>query len=78
MGPDVQRNVYMELAKIKSIKPVDYAFNMIKWHSVMESKCILIEQKLPGSHHKLQFIMDYLDVSLTVEEKSFKVKISII
>ncbi len=33
--PDVQTNVYAELAKIKTIKLVDYAFNIIKWHSVM-------------------------------------------
>jgi len=78
MCPDVQANVYMELSKIKSIKPVDYAFNMIKWHSAIESKHILIEQKLPGSFHKSQFIMDYLDASLTVEVKSFKAKLSII
>jgi hypothetical protein len=36
MHPDVQTNVYSELAKIKSIKPVDYAFNTVKWHSAME------------------------------------------
>jgi hypothetical protein len=51
---------------------------MIKWHLAIESKHISIEQKLPGSYHKLQFIMDYLDASLTVEVKSFKAKISII
>jgi hypothetical protein len=28
---DVQMNVYAELAKIKTIKPVDFAFNIIKW-----------------------------------------------
>jgi hypothetical protein len=77
MCPDVQANVYMELAKIKSIKSAAYAFNMIKWPAI-ESKCISIEQKLPGSYHELQLIMDYLDVSLTVELKSFKSKISII
>ncbi len=37
MCPDVQANVYMELAKIKSIKPIDYAFNMVKWHSAIKS-----------------------------------------
>ncbi len=52
MHPDIQANVYMELAKVKSIKPVNYAFNMSKWHSAIESKRILIEQKLPGSYHK--------------------------
>ncbi len=76
--PDVQANVYMELSKIKSIKPVNYAFIMIKWHLAIESKCILIEQKLHRSYHKLQFIMDYLDASLTVEVKSFKAKIIMI
>jgi hypothetical protein len=38
MHPDTQANVYMELAKIKSIKPVNYTFNMIKWHMAIESK----------------------------------------
>jgi hypothetical protein len=76
--PDVQANIYMELAKIKSIKPVDCAFNMFKWHSAIESKRISIEQKLPGSYHESRFIMDYLDAFLTVEVKSFKAKISII
>jgi hypothetical protein len=78
MCPDAQANVYMKFAKIKSVKPVNYTFNMIKWHSAIESKCILIEQKLPGSYHKLQVIIDYLDASLTVEVKSIKAKISII
>ncbi len=76
--PDVQANVYMELVKIKSIKPVDYAFNMVKWHSAIESKCILIKQKLPGAYHESQYIMDYLDASLTAEVKSFKAEINII
>jgi hypothetical protein len=78
MRPDVQVNVYMELVKIKSIKPVDYAFNMVKWHSAIESKCILIEQKLPEAYHKSQYIMDYLDASLTAKVKSFKAEINII
>jgi hypothetical protein len=30
MHPDVQANVYMEIVKIKLIKPVDYAFNLVK------------------------------------------------
>jgi hypothetical protein len=72
MHPDVQMNVYAELAKIKSIKPVDYAFNIIKWHFAMESKCISIENKVPGVYHESQYIMDYLVASLTVEVKSFK------
>jgi hypothetical protein len=38
MHLDVQTNVYSELAKIKSIKPVDYAFNIVKWHAAIESK----------------------------------------
>jgi hypothetical protein len=38
MHPDVQTNVYSKLAKIKSINPVDYAFNIVEWHSAMESK----------------------------------------
>ena len=46
MYPDVQTNVYAELAKIKAIKPVDHGYNVVKWHSAMESKCIAIEQKV--------------------------------
>jgi hypothetical protein len=49
--PDVQTNVYAELAKIITIKPVDYAFNIIKWDLAMESKCILITNKIPGAYH---------------------------
>jgi hypothetical protein len=78
MRTNVQTNVYAELAKIKSIKPVDYGYNIVKWHSAMESKCISIKQKVPGSYHETQYIMDYLDASLTVEVKSFKVEINII
>ena len=78
MRPDVQTNVYAELAKIKSIKPVDHAFNIIKWHSAMESKRISIEYKVPGAYHESQYIMDYLDASLTVEVKSFKAEVNII
>jgi hypothetical protein len=51
MRPDVQMNAYAELAKIKSIKPIDYAFNIVKWHSAMESKRISIENKVPGVYH---------------------------
>jgi len=78
MCPDVQTNVYAELAKIKAIKPVDHGYNIVKWHSAMESKHIAIEQKVPGSYHESQFIMDYLDASLTIEAKSFKAEVNII
>ena len=78
MRPDVQTNVYAELAKIKGIKPVDHGYNIVKWHSAMESKRIAIEQKVPGAYHESQFIMDYLDASLTIEAKSFKAEVSII
>jgi hypothetical protein len=78
MCSDVQTNVYAELAKIKSIKPVNHGFNIVKWHSAMESKRIAIEQKVPGSYHESQYIMDYLDASLTVEAKSFKAEVNII
>ncbi len=78
MRLDVQANFYMELTKIESVKQVDYAFDMIKWHLAIESECILIKQKLPGSCHKLQFIMDYLNASLTAKKKNFKTEISII
>ncbi len=78
MRPDVQANVYMELAKIKSIKPTNYDFNMVKWHSAIESKHIMIEQKLPGSYHELLYIMDYLNAAQWVKIKSFKAKVSII
>jgi hypothetical protein len=76
--PVVETNVYTELAKIKSIKLVDYAFNIIKWHSAMESKHISIENKVPGVYHESQYIMDYLDASLTVEVKSFKAEVNIL
>jgi hypothetical protein len=78
MHPDVQTNVYSELAKIKSIKPVDYAFNIVKWHSALESKQISIDAKVLGAYHKSQYIMDYLDASLTVDVKSFKAEINIL
>jgi hypothetical protein len=78
MRPDVQTNVYAELAKIKSIKPVDHGYNVVKWHSAMESKRIAIEQKVPGLYHESQFIMDYLYASLTIEAKSFKSEVNII
>jgi hypothetical protein len=76
--PDVQTNIYTELAKIKTIKPVDYAFNIIKWHSAMESKRIWITNKVPGAYHQSQYIMDYLDASLTIEVKSFKAEVNIL
>ena len=78
MRPNVQTNVYAELAKIKSIKPVDHGYNVVKWHSAMESKRIAIEQKVPGLYHESQFIMDYLYASLTIEAKSFKSEVNII
>jgi hypothetical protein len=78
MRPDIQTNVYAELAKIKNIKPVDYAFNIIKWHSAMEIKCISIKNKVPGAYHESQYIMDYLNASLTIEVKSFKAEVNIL
>ena len=44
----------------------------------MESKRILITNKIPGAYHESQYIMDYLDASLTVEVKSFKAKVNIL
>jgi hypothetical protein len=78
MHPDIQANVYMKNLPNKSIKPVNYAFNMIKWHLAIESKCVLIEQKLPGSYHKSQFIVDYRNASLTVEVQNLISEISIV
>jgi hypothetical protein len=77
MHPGVQTNVYAELAKCEAIKPVDHAYNIVRWHLAMESKCIGIEQKVPGSYHESQYIMDYLDASLTVDAKSFKAEANI-
>ncbi len=37
----------------------------------MESKCISIEQKVPGLCYESQYIIDFLNASLTVEVKSF-------
>jgi hypothetical protein len=68
----------LKLAKIKSIKPVDYAFNIIKWNSAMEFKHISIENKVPGVYHESQYIMNYLNASLTVEVKSFKAEVKIL
>jgi hypothetical protein len=78
MRPDVQTNVYTKLAKIKAIKPVDHGYNMVKWHSAMESKCIAIEIKVPGSYHESQYIMDYLDATLTIEAKTSIAEVNII
>jgi hypothetical protein len=78
MRPDVQTNVYAKLAKIKAIKPVNHGYSVVKWHSAMESKRIAIEEKVPGWYHKSQFIMDYLDASLTIKTKSFKAEVNII
>jgi hypothetical protein len=78
MHPNVQTNVHTELAKIKSIKPVDYAFNIINWYFAIESKRIIIENKVPGVYHESQYIMDYLNASLTVEVKSIKAEVNIL
>ncbi len=78
MRPDVQTNVYSELAKIKSIKPANHAFHIVKWHSAMEFKWISIKEKVPGIYHESQYIMDYPDASLTVVVKSFKAKVNIL
>ncbi len=81
MHLDVQTSVYSELAKIKSIKLVDYAFNIVKWYSAMESKQISpisIDAKVLGAYHESQYIMVYLDASLTVDVKSFKAEINIL
>jgi hypothetical protein len=78
MCPDVQTNVYAKLAKIKNIKPIDYAFNIVKWHSAMESKRISIDTKVPGAYRKSEYIIDYLDASLTANAKSFKAEINIL
>ena len=78
MRPDVQTNVYAKLAKIKNIKPIDYAFNIVKWHSAMESKRISIDTKVPGAYRKSEYIIDYLDASLTANAKSFKAEINIL
>ncbi len=77
-APDLQTNVYAELAKIKAIKPVNHGYNMVKWHSAMESKCIAIGLRVPGSYHESQYIMDYLDAALTFEAKTFKAEVNII
>jgi hypothetical protein len=78
MHLEVQTNVYAKLAKIKNIKPVNYGFSIVKWHSAMESKCISIDTKVPGAYQKSQYIMDYLNASLTVEAKSFKGEVNIL
>jgi hypothetical protein len=78
MHPDVQMNVYAELAKIKAIKPADYGFDVLKWHLAMETKRISIEQKVPSAYDQSQYIMDYLDAILTVDAKSFKAEVNII
>ncbi len=44
----------------------------------MESKRISITNKVPGAYHESQYIMDYLDASLTVEVKSFKAEVNIL
>ena len=69
MCPDVQANVYSELANIKAIKPVNHGYNILKLHVAMKLKRISIEQKVPDYYHESQYIMDYHDVSLTIEAK---------
>jgi hypothetical protein len=44
----------------------------------MESKQISIDAKIPGAYHKSQYIMDYLDASLTVDVRNFKAEINIL
>jgi hypothetical protein len=44
----------------------------------MESKRIGIELKVPGSYHESQYIMDYLDATLTIEAKTFKAEVNTI
>jgi hypothetical protein len=78
MHPDVQTNFHAELTKIKSIKPVDHAFNVDKWHSDMEFGQIYIKQKVPGTYHESQYIMDYLNALLTIEVNSFKAEVNIL
>jgi hypothetical protein len=74
----VQTNISAELTKIKTIKPANYGFNIVKWHLAMETKRISIRQKVPSAYHESQYIMDYLDAILTVDAKSFKVEVNII
>jgi hypothetical protein len=78
MRPDIQKNIHAKLAKINAIKPVEPGYNMVKWHLAMESKCIGIELKVPGSYHEPQYIMDYLNAALTIEVKTFKAEVNII
>jgi hypothetical protein len=49
MHPDVQTNIYAELAKIKAIKPANYGFDIVKGHSAMETKLISITQNFNTS-----------------------------
>jgi hypothetical protein len=78
MHPDIQTKVYAELAKIKAIKPADYGFDIVKWHSAMETKRISIKQKVPSAYQESQYIMDYLNAILTLHAKSFKAEVNII
>jgi hypothetical protein len=78
MHPDIQTNVYAELAKIKAIKSFNHGYNIVKWHSAMESKRIANELKVPGSYHESQYIMDYLNTTLTIEAKTLKAEVNII
>jgi hypothetical protein len=79
MWLDVETNVYAELSKIKTIKPANYGFNIVKWHSAMETKHVSIKLKFPSAHHKSQYIMDYLGLFLLLmqrvsEQKSISFK----
>jgi hypothetical protein len=78
MRPDIEVNVYAEYVKIKAIKPSNYGFDVVKWHTAMESKRISIKQKVLSAYHKSQFIMDYLNTICTVDVKSFQAEVHII
>jgi hypothetical protein len=43
----------------------------------MESKRIVIEQKVPGSYLESQYTMVYLDASLTVDAKNSRLKLTL-
>jgi hypothetical protein len=58
--------------------PTMGGFDIVKWHSAMETKCISIKQKVPSAYRKSQYIIDYLHAILTVDAKSFKAEVNII
>ena len=72
------RQISIPNVKIKNIKTVDYGFNIVKWHSAMESKQISINTKVPGAYHESQYIMDYLDASLFADVTSFNAEVNIL